>query len=56
MVSAVVVSLAGLPGEGFFDLARSLGYLFDDPVEFYRVELESVFRRYSQVDQIGSNA
>jgi hypothetical protein len=47
MISAVVVDSAfGLPGEGFFELARSLNYTFDDPATFHSDELERVFEAY----------
>jgi hypothetical protein len=47
MVSAVVVDAAfGLPGQGFFELARSLNYAFDDPATFHSAELERVYEAF----------
>lgn len=47
MVSAVVVDSAfALPGNGFFELARSLNYTFDDPATFHSAELARVFETF----------
>jgi hypothetical protein len=47
MVSAGVVdAVFGLPGEGFFELARSLNYTVGDPATFHSAELERVYEAF----------
>jgi hypothetical protein len=46
MVSAVVVDVLGLPGPGFFKLARSLNFTFSDPATFHSAELERVYEEF----------
>jgi hypothetical protein len=47
LASAVVVHRtgknAGIPGDGFFEFARTRGFDFEDAREFWRTELEKVF-------------
>ncbi|HEY4657990.1 MAG TPA: hypothetical protein VIH11_00635 [Gemmatimonadaceae bacterium] len=46
LLSVVVVYRHGdqMPGPGFFELARSLGYQFRDETEFWVQELQRVYR------------
>ena len=50
MLSAVVVSKSGqsrgIPADGFFKLAKSLGHQFDDGRTFWNQELERVHRAW----------
>jgi hypothetical protein len=47
-LSAVVVGdVTALPGNGFFELARSLGCVFTDQPTFHHDELNRVFAAYS---------
>jgi len=50
MLSVVVVYKRGdqMPGPGFFELARSLGYSFRDNTEFWLEELRKVYRVWSR--------
>lgn len=49
MLSAIAVSEAGFPGDGFFKLARRLGKLTDAQAEqeFLKAERESVYATWS---------
>ena len=45
LLSAVVVGAEGIPGRGFFELARELGlYVGDGKAEYWSEELERVHR------------
>lgn len=50
MLSVVVVYKYGdqMPGPGFFELARSLGYQFRDETEFWVEQLHRVYRVWSR--------
>jgi len=50
MLSAVVVYKYGeqMPGPGFFDLARSLGYRIKDETEFWVEAVRTVYGAWSQ--------
>jgi hypothetical protein len=50
MLSVVVVYKYGdqMPGPGFFDLGRSLGYKFRDETEFWVEQLHRVYRVWSR--------
>lgn len=49
LLTAVVVYRSGdqMPGPGFFELARSLDYRFDDETVFWLEELRGVYRAWS---------
>ena len=32
------------PGPGFYDMARKLGYRFDEPLEFWSSQVQEVFK------------
>lgn len=36
------------PGEGFYEMARSLGYKFSNPHDFWWGQVEAVFKRYGR--------
>jgi hypothetical protein len=36
------------PGPGFYDMARSLGYEFDDPLIFWATKVQEVFDTYGR--------
>lgn len=42
MLSAVCCGVTGIPGDGFFNLARRLGYVFSNERAFHRDELARV--------------
>jgi len=43
LLSALVVSKSGsTPGEGFWDLADSLGFRYDDPIAFWREQVTQI--------------
>lgn len=49
LLSAVVVGAKGMPGHGFFDLARTLGlYIGDGDEEYWREELERVHNQWAR--------
>ncbi len=52
MLSAIVVNVRGLPGKGFFDLARELGRLQDDSKEsehrFWEEEKKAVYATWQR--------
>lgn len=50
MLSVFVVYKYGeqMPGPGFFELARTLGYQFRDETEFWIGELQKVYRVWSR--------
>jgi hypothetical protein len=50
LLTAVVVYRSGdqMPGPGFFELARSLDYRFDDETEFWLAELRRVYQAWSR--------
>jgi hypothetical protein len=50
LLSVVVVYKHGdqMPGPGFFDLAKSLGYQFRDETEFWIQELQRVYRIWAK--------
>lgn len=53
MLSAVVTYKMGdqMPGPGFFELARELGYRFKDNTEFWIQELNRVYAAWSSKKQ-----
>lgn len=52
MLSVVVVNQAtGLPGEGFFELARSLDRDFEHQEEFFNSEFELVCQKFRDIDE-----
>lgn len=56
MLSVVVVYRHGdqMPGPGFFELARSLGYRFTDETRFWVEHLKAVYRAWSPPGPSGS--
>jgi hypothetical protein len=36
------------PGLGFYNQARTLGYRFDDPLEFWSTQVKAVFNEYGR--------
>ena len=36
------------PGTGFYDMARKLGYRFDDPLIFWSMQVDEIFKLYGQ--------
>jgi hypothetical protein len=56
MLSVVVVYRYGdqMPGPGFFELARSLGYRFRDETQFWVEHLRAVYQIWSRQSQPGS--
>ena len=48
LLSAVVVGSQGMPGRGFFELARTLGlYVGDGETQYWSEELERVHKRWA---------
>ncbi|MBP2322666.1 hypothetical protein JOF56_003051 [Kibdelosporangium banguiense] len=36
------------PGPGFYDMARSLGYRFDEPYVFWATQVQDIFKQHGQ--------
>ena len=36
------------PGEGFYEMARGLGYRLDEPFVFWSMQVQEVFKRYGR--------
>jgi hypothetical protein len=36
------------PGDGFYDMARRLGYQFDDPLVFWATQVQEVFKLHGR--------
>jgi hypothetical protein len=39
------------PGDGFFEMARSLGYRFSEPFVFWSIQVQEVFKLYGRPDR-----
>lgn len=48
MASAIVVNGTGMPGGGFFKLAKELGALAGDRLAFCVDQQRAVFKRYAK--------
>jgi hypothetical protein len=49
MLTAVVVTAEeGVPGEGFYELAKDLGLSVDEPLATWSAELQKVYNTWSQ--------
>jgi hypothetical protein len=49
MLTAVVVTAEdNLPGQGFFNLAKDLGFSFTDQLQFWTTQLNAVYRAWKR--------
>jgi hypothetical protein len=50
LLTAIVTHKEGdkEPGTGFYDMARSLGYRFDDPLVFWATQVQEVFKSHGR--------
>lgn len=39
------------PGPGFYDMARHLGYRFDEPYVFWATQVQDIFKRYGEPER-----
>lgn len=57
MLSAIVVNTTGIPGNGFFDLARELngyqGITKDDDMSFWHAEEDAVYAAWARNGEEG---
>jgi len=40
------------PGPGFYEMARKLGYRFDDPLIFWSTQVQEVFKLHSRAQRV----
>ncbi|WP_433318647.1 hypothetical protein [Micromonospora chersina] len=53
LLTAIVTHKSGdlEPGPGFYEMARSLGHTFDDPLSFWATQVQDVFKTHGRPER-----